>query len=197
MANSLLIPAELILNAVLRQDPESRDNLKQFVHRSIAIKIETINCTIIVKMEDQQLLLDSNTNTDADLTISATIIALIKLWQNPNNLFSKDIEIQGDTQLAKQLSDLLSNFGLDWEALISYLTGYTMAHPLAYGLRQATVWAKSAHTSMKQNLAEYLREEIKLLPDQSPITYYLTGIDKLRADCDRLAARINRSQGKT
>jgi ubiquinone biosynthesis accessory factor UbiJ len=49
---------------------------------------------------------------------------------------------------------------------------------------------------LQQNLAEYLREEARLLPDKSQIKDYLTDIDKLRADFDRLEARISRLQGK-
>lgn len=150
----------------------------------------------MVIVENQQLHLSANAEIAADLKITANAIALAKLGQHPDNLFSEDIEIHGDVQFAKQLRDLLDGFDFDWEALLAEFTGDTLAYPIAHGLRQATKWAKSTHQSLQQSLAEYLREEAQLLPDKSQIKDYLTDIDKLRADFDRLEAQINRIQGK-
>jgi len=192
----LLKPAELALKAALAQDPETKTKLDQFEQRSIAIDIKDLGQTIFVNVENQQLHLKANSEIEANLKITANAIALAKLGQNPDNLFSADIEIHGDVQFAKQLRDLLDGFDFDWEALLAEFTGDTLAYPIAHGLRQATSWAKSTHQSLQQNLAEYLREEIRILPDQSQIKDYLADIDKLRADFDRLEARINRLQGK-
>lgn len=194
--STLLKPAELALNAALNQDLETKAKLEQFEQRCIALHIKDFAYTVNVMVENQQLLLNSEADLTANLTISANAIALVKLGQHPDNLFSPDIEIHGDVQFAKQLQDLLDGFDFDWEALIANVTGDTLAYPIAHGLRQATSWAKSTHQSMQQNLAEYLREEARILPDKSQINDYLIDIDKLRADFDRLEARINRLQGK-
>jgi ubiquinone biosynthesis accessory factor UbiJ len=196
LLNSVLKPAELALNAALSQDRESQAKLEQFEQRSIAIDIKDFGHTIMVIVENQQFHLSANSEIAADLKITANAIALAKLGQHPDNLFSEDIEIHGDVQFAKQLRDLLDGFDFDWEALLAEFTGDTLAYPIAYGLRQAAKWAKSTHQSLQQNMAEYLREEAQLLPDKSQIRDYLTNIDKLRADFDRLEARINRLQGK-
>ncbi len=193
--NSVLKPAELALNAALGQDPESQAKLDQFEQRSIAIEIKDIGQTIIVTVENQQLRLRINVDIATDLKITANAVALIKLGQHPDNLFSSEIDIHGDVQFAKQLRDLLDGFDFDWEALLAEFTGDTLAYPIAHGIRQAASWAKFTHQSLQQTLAEYLREEARILPDKSQINDYLTDIDKLRADYDRLEARINRLQG--
>jgi ubiquinone biosynthesis protein UbiJ len=192
----LLKPAELVLNVALAQDPETKAKLEQFEHRSIAIEVKDFAHTIIVTINNQQLHIDSNAEQTADLKITANAIDLARLGQNPDNLFSSEIEIHGDVQFAKQLRDLLDGFDFDWEALLAEFTGDTLAYPIAHGLRQASSWARSTHQSLQQNMAEYLREEARLLPDKSQINDYLNDIDKLRADFDRLEARINRLQGK-
>ncbi|OUR71270.1 hypothetical protein A9Q78_10070 [Methylophaga sp. 41_12_T18] len=191
----LLKPAELTLNAALNLDPESKQKLVQFEQRSLVIEITDITYTISVAINQQQLVLANNALDAADLTISANAITLIRLGQNPDNLFSSDVEIHGDVQFAKQLQDFIEGFDFDWEALLAKLTGDTLAYPIAHGLRQAASWATSTQQSMQLNLAEYLREEARILPDKSQINDYLTDIDKLRADFDRLEARINRLQG--
>ncbi len=192
----LLKPVELALNAALNQDPESKEKLDLFEQRSIAINIKDFSQTIIASIERQQIQLNTNTDIEANLTISANALALAKLGHSPEHLFSSDIEINGDVQFAKQLQDLLDGFDFDWEAMLAEVTGDTLAYPIAHGLREVAGWAKSTHQSLQQTLAEYLREEARILPDKSQIKDYLTDIDKLRADIDRLEARINRLQGK-
>ena len=42
------------------------------------------------------------------------------------------------------------------------------------------------------NVSEYLKEEALILPDQSQVNEYLSAVDTLRADVERLEARITR-----
>ena len=70
-------------------------------------------------------------------------------------------------KFAKQLQDLLENIDFDWEAQLARVTGDTLAYPLAHLLRQTAQWCQQTHQSVQQTTAEYLREEARLLPDQS------------------------------
>jgi ubiquinone biosynthesis protein UbiJ len=45
---------------------------------------------------------------------------------------------------------------------------------------------------MQLNVAEYLKEEALILPDQSQVNAFLSDVDTLRADAERLEARIAR-----
>ncbi len=193
--SSLLKPIELAINTALAQDPETQAKLDQFEQRCIAIHIKDFNQTITMSVRNQQIQLSTNTGQTADLTITANALTLAQLGSNPDSLFSAETDINGDVQFAKQLRDLLDGFDFDWEAQLAKVTGDTLAYPIAHGIRQFTGWAKNTHQSMQQNIAEYLREETRILPDKSQIKDYMTDIDKLRADFDRLEARINRLQG--
>jgi ubiquinone biosynthesis protein UbiJ len=195
--NRLFKPFELALNAALAQDPETQAKLTAFDQRSIAIEISDLNKTIQVAIKQDKLLLSLASEQSADLTITGKALTLVKLGSDPDSLFSADIDIHGDVQFAKQLRDLLDGFDFDWEQQLARVTGDTLAYPIAHGLRQLHSWVKNSHQSMQLNIAEYLREESQLLPDQSQIKEYLSDIDTLRADADRLAARIARLTGKT
>ncbi|NQZ53596.1 MAG: SCP2 sterol-binding domain-containing protein [Piscirickettsiaceae bacterium] len=193
--STLLKPIELAINVALAQDPETKAKLDQFEQRCIAIHIKDFNQIITMLVIEQQIRLSTDSEQSADLTITANALTLIKLGNNPDNLFSAEIDIHGDVQFAKQLRDLLDGFDFDWEAQLAKLTGDTLAYPIAHGIRQFAAWAQNTHQSMQQNIAEYLREEIRILPDKSQIKDYMNDIDKLRADFDRIEARINRLQG--
>jgi len=190
--SQLLKPIEFALNSALAQDPETKAKLKQFEQRSISINIKDFSQVISVLFNKTQLELSLQENHIADLTITANALTLAKLGSDPESLFSSQVEIHGNVQFAKQLRDLLEGFDFDWEAQLARITGDTLAFPIAHGLRQATSWLKNSHKSLQLSTAEYLKEEIRILPDKSQTTDYMDEIDRLRADFDRLQARINR-----
>ena len=194
--NRLFKPFELALNVALAQDPETHAKLTAFNQRSIAIEISDLNKTIQVAVKQDKLLLSLAGEQSADLTITGKALTLAKLGSDPDSLFSADIDIHGDVQFAKQLRDLLDGFDFDWEQQLARITGDALAYPIAHGIRQLHSWVKNSQQSMQLNVAEYLREESQILPDQSPIKEYLSDIDTLRADADRLSARISRLTGK-
>jgi len=190
--SSLLKPIQLAINAALAQDQESHAKLEQFDRRCITVIINDFNKTITILFKDSQIDLSTDSEHTADLTISAKALSLVKLGQDPESLFSADIDINGDVQFAKQLRDFLEGFDFDWEAQLAKVTGDTLAYPIAHGIRKAGSWLKASHQSLQYNIADYLKEETQLLPDKSQINEYMTEVDVIRADLDRLEARINR-----
>lgn len=192
--SSLLKPIELALNTALEQDSETKAKLEQFDQRCIAITISDFNKTINASVMQQQLHLSLDSEQSADLTITGKALTLAKLGSDPESLFSADIDIHGNVQFAKQLRDLLEGFDFDWEAQLARFTGDTLAYPIAHGIRKVTSWAKATHNALQQSTAEYLKEEIRILPDKSQINDYMADIDRLRANSDRLEARIQRLQ---
>ena len=188
----LLTPFELALNAALAHDPESQSKLIQFDQRCIAIDISDMDKVIHVQFIQDKLALSLDADSEADLTITGKAFTLAKLGSDPDSLFSADIDIHGDVQFAKQLRDLLDGFDFDWEAQLARFTGDTLDYPIAHGVRQFGRWAKDSHQSMQLNIAEYLKEEALILPDDSQVNVFLSDVDTLRADTERLEARIAR-----
>ncbi|MDC9725561.1 MAG: SCP2 sterol-binding domain-containing protein [Gammaproteobacteria bacterium] len=191
---SLLKPIELAINSALSQDLETKAKLKQFEQRCIAIIVSDFDKIINASVIQQQIQLSTHSEQPSDLTISGKALTLAKLGSDPESLFSSEINIHGDVQFAKQLRDLLEGFDFDWEAQLAKITGDTLAYPIAHGIRQASLWLKETHNSLQETTAEYLKEEVRILPDKSQINDYMADIDTLRADSDRIEARIKRLQ---
>lgn len=189
---SPLKPIELMLNTALAQDLETKAKLDQFEHRCIAINVSDFDKTINASVIQQQIHLSIDTELSADLTITGKALTLAKLGRDPESLFSSEIDIHGDVQFAKQLRDLLEGFDFDWEAQLAKVTGDTLSYPIAHGIRQFGAWIKNTHQSLQETTAEYLKEEVRILPDKSQVNDYMADIDILRADSDRLEARIHR-----
>lgn len=192
----LLKPIESALNASLAVDRESQDKLRQFNDRCIRVSMTDLKVAFQVSIQDTRLLLAEAAEHNVDLTIEASSFALLSVAREPDNLFSAEIKILGDVQFAKQLQDWLAGFDFDWEAQLAKFTGDTLAYPIAQGLRRTIHWLQSSKNSVEQNVAEYLREEARLLPDQTEVSTFMADVDKIRADSDRFEARLNRLQAK-
>ena len=190
----LLKPLEIALNHALRFDMESHEKLQRFASRSIRIDITNLNIAVIGRFTDDRILLETAEEHVADLMIKADSFALLKLVQQPDILFSNRIQIRGDVQFAKQLQDWQQHFDFDWEQQLARVTGDTLAYPLAQSLRRGFDWLNYNRSEFEQSLAEYLREESQYLPDKSQTQRFMQNVDLLRADTERLEARIKRLQ---
>lgn len=188
----LLRPLEFALNQALSADADSQAKLNQFDGRSIHLDITDFQLSVLIRFDNQSVQLSDGRDQSADLMIAADSAALIKVARNPENLFSAQIKILGDVQFAKQLQDWLDGFDFDWEAQLAKVTGDTLAYPIAQGLRQGFGWLNDSADSFQQSLAEYLREESRLLPDKAETNRFMQQVDTLQAAVDRLEARIQR-----
>ena len=73
---------------------------------------------------------------------------------------------------------------------MSRYTGDVAAHLIGKTFREARAWARDARTRVGADVSEYLREEVRLLPDRAAVAGFIAEVDRLRADADRLAARV-------
>jgi ubiquinone biosynthesis protein UbiJ len=192
---SVLTPIEYAINTALNQDAETKALLSQFEGKQITIVLTDVNYTVTTRFNNSNITLTNETTGEAALTVSAKTLTLISVGQDPDKLFSANVNIHGDVQFAKQLQDVLEHFEFDWEALLANYTGDTLAYPIAHGLRQLGKWFKNNHHSTQMTIAEYLKEEVRLLPDKAEVNPFLNQIDILRADSDRLEAKIQRLEG--
>jgi ubiquinone biosynthesis protein UbiJ len=91
---------------------------------------------------------------------------------------------------------LYLNLDLDWEEPLARLFGDPLGHELGRAARAAFAWHRQALKTFGLNTAEYLQEEARLLPVRDEVEAFLNGVDGVRADVDRLAARLQRLQDK-
>lgn len=185
------------VNHALSQDPEILPRLSDLQDRRIHLHLTDLNQYFTVHFDQQKIHLSGLQSPDidqADLHISGRSLALIKLARDPDALFSADITIKGDIQFAKTLQDLLADFDFDWEQQLAQFTGDTLAHPIANGIQSFHRWASQTTQDFTLDIAEYLREESRILPDASEVNSFMKGVDKIRSDMDRLEARVQRLQ---
>jgi ubiquinone biosynthesis protein UbiJ len=102
------------------------------------------------------------------------------------------MKMSGDADLARRLQRLAERFDPDWQqpftAVFGDIVGVQVAKAFATALRQARI----AGRNLAQSAAEYVTEESRDVVPRAELDTFLDGVDALRDDVDRLAARVAR-----
>jgi ubiquinone biosynthesis protein UbiJ len=102
-----------------------------------------------------------------------------------------DVRIEGDAELAQKFRELALLLRPDLEEELSLVLGDVPAHQVGRLARALVGWTQKAATTTLHNVAEYLGHERQDLVPRSEADSFLRGVDSLREDVDRLAARID------
>lgn len=102
-----------------------------------------------------------------------------------------DVRIDGDAELAQKFQELMLLLRPDLEEELSLVVGDVPAHQIGRFARAAFGWTRKAAETTVRNAAEYLAHERRDLVPRAEADQYLRGVDQLREDVDRVAARID------
>lgn len=196
MANNLLLEmAESVANQYLSLDPEISAQLGDLEGRCIAIDVTVPPLKIYCFPRAGGLMLKAVCDVEPDCSISGSLMGILKMVRSDNPaeiLSSGEVKITGDSRLAQNFSDILSRMDIDWEELLSRLTGDFVAHRIGQTVRQGQRWLNETMRALQQDTTEYLQEESGILPTRIEIEKFIRDVDVLRDDAERLAVRIRK-----
>jgi ubiquinone biosynthesis protein UbiJ len=190
----LLVSAmETALNQYLSLDEDISLFLTPIPGKVIAINILPFNETIyLCPTPDNIQLLEKHTS-EVDATISGTLSALglMGLSSMPmRSIFSGEVKIEGDTHVAHKFQQLFEKLDIDLEEKLSQFTGDIIAHKVGNLFRSGQSWTEESIETFKLNSKEFLQEETRNLPAAPEAEIFYHQVDEIRADLDRLSARI-------
>ncbi|WP_286716045.1 ubiquinone biosynthesis accessory factor UbiJ [Thalassolituus sp. UBA2009] len=195
------VPFEAAINHVLRYDPAALNSLRRQQGRLLCVRIDAIN-PVLIRIVDNGIVLslvpatgDNGSLNSADATLSgsaADFFALARASDKAHALISSAIDMDGDSEFALSLTRVAQNLDIDWEALITPLTGGLLAHQLGKGLRGLLNWGKSSAPAYRNAVKEYLEDEAQLLTPEPLAAQFADEVDQLRLTTDRLEARTQR-----
>ncbi len=196
-AAHLWAPLEVALNQVLDLDPDARVKLEPMAGKIIAIELKGFNITLTLRIAEQSIHILSDFKGEPDTRLVGSPIGLARLGlqrgtQQAVGLFKGDVEFYGDLDTGRRFKSFMDNLDIDWEEQLSHVTGDVVAHQLGYVSREAFAWGRGVLNTLAQDSAEYLQEESRHLPSQAEVNTFLVNVDALRAQADRLAARVHR-----
>ena len=103
-----------------------------------------------------------------------------------------DVQMTGDTDIAKRFRELLRIATPDLEEELSRLVGDPIARQVGNATRAFAEWGAAAGTTVERSVTEYLQEESRLLPKRADIEAFSRQVDALVNDVARAEARIER-----
>jgi ubiquinone biosynthesis protein UbiJ len=131
---------------------------------------------------------------DASLRVAATPGSLLGMLLNRDNhgVAPGKVEIAGDADLARRLERLASNFAPDFEEAFARTFGDVLGVPLARAVREGLGHAHATVTHLREDGADWLRDEARLALAPGEVEGFLDGVDALRERSERLQARVAR-----
>ncbi|MBK8452318.1 MAG: SCP2 sterol-binding domain-containing protein [Thiofilum sp.] len=192
---ALIAALEAAFNRWLQLDPDALPRITALQGRIIAVHITGLDLKVFFIPTSSGVTISMDYQTDPDVTISGSAMALSKLALSEDAskaLLESGVKIEGDLRTGQRFSEILKEVDIEWEELLSQVVGDIVAHQMGETARSTQGWLKDTAQAMRLNTREYLQEESRVLPADAELNYYLDAVDTLRADTDRLAARVQR-----
>jgi len=196
----LLSTIETAFNAWLKLDDEAIPQFASMQDKVIQFHITGLELNIFFFPGTQHIQVLGQYAGEADTIIHGSPIALMRLSTADNagkTMLETDAHIEGDTGLGTRFSQILKSVEIDWEEFLSKAVGDIVAHQAGSMVQESTGWIKESEQAMRLNVAEYMTEESELLVAEAEVARYMDQVDTLRADTDRMQARIERLQDST
>lgn len=197
---SASLPQVLALKALegaLRQalalDPATQARLAAFAGKRLYIETRTPTFGLFVWLEADGVHLHTEGDRHPHATIEAPSFELLKMaFSDETHFIGGPVKVAGDVMLVQELHAIARDLDIDWETGLARLLGDNLSYPLSRGLRSLFGFAERTARVFLRNTGEYLREEKELVPVRWEVDEYLNDNQDLRADIERVEARLAR-----
>ena len=186
----LLEPA---LNKVLALDPATAVRLPALAGKPLKVVLTPLNSSITLKVDGNQLRFAA-ADEPAVITLTGSLQDFLQAAANRGELAAGSLQVQGDVGAAQRWQQFFTDLQPDWEEELSKYLGDIAGPQLANVLRAVTAWLKQALTQFQQTGVEYLQEESRMLVAPAELQAFLSDVDRLRDDAERLLQKA-RLQG--
>ena len=133
----------------------------------------------------------------ADLTLAGSVpdflrfLAGIRREPLPEEPFGR-LEVHGGPDARAEFVELLRRIDPDWEALLARAVGGVAAHAMSRTTLGRLFHARRSAARLVDDLAEYLEEESRLVPDPPARTRFADGVQALGDKVAELEERLDR-----
>ena len=185
---------EPVFERALALDAGARARVERLEGKGLEIHITGLDWHIHLVPAAGRLLLTDDPEVPPAARIGGppTSLAALATTGGTRVLFGGSLHVSGDVQVAKAYKRLFDTLDPDWEEALARVMGDIPAHETARMLRAAGTRAARIGADRRTDLRAWLVDEIEALPARGEVDDWMDAVDRLRADADRLAARVNR-----
>ncbi|MDD5390114.1 MAG: hypothetical protein PHD37_12260 [Gallionellaceae bacterium] len=172
------------LNALLDKQPTAKTRLVRHVGKCVRLVLPLLPLSL--RIEGDGGFVAASPEATADVQLFPDLSA-VPQWLTGGKLGDL-FRVAGDGVLAADLAHALADF--DWVLALRPYLGDIAASRVDQLIQGAISWRGRAIESAGRNLAEYAVYEQDMLAEPLAVHDFITEVDRLREDADRLEARL-------
>jgi ubiquinone biosynthesis protein UbiJ len=143
---------------------------------------------LFVEPSAQGLQLHRHSERAPDVTLRGSLAVFARLART--GVAVGELNISGDVELGSRFKRILENAQPDFEEPLARVIGDVAAHQIGRVVRAGRDWGRHAGKSVALDVAEYLQEEARVLAPRVRVDEFLSAVDQLRNDSERLHKRL-------
>ena len=178
---------KIILNHLLSQNDWMQSKLVNYKGKIVVIEISGFK--LVLKVDENGLLQSINNSEKFDCFIKLTVNDFINQLINNN---TGNISIEGDLELANEVSQVLKKIEWDVEEDLSSYIGDIPAIKTTKILKKVITSSQKNIKNITGALIEYWQEENKILTKKRHVEIFNSEVDKIVEDTERLEAKIKK-----
>ena len=182
-------PGERAVNHVLKGSPLALERLRPHAGRTVAFHFGPLALALTVQSTGEVASAAPGVPRDLEVRISPFLAP--RLAAGEEAAF-REIEMEGDAELAQEVSFLVRNLSWDVEEDLSRVVGDIAAHRIVGAARGLARWSRDASLRMAQGAAEYWTEESPLVASRVKVEGFARDVSELRDAVARLEKRVER-----
>ncbi len=200
MSSAMLCASiEAAINHYIHLDRDGENKLAALTNKVVVVELQGTGLIFCLYFGEGSVFVLPECDREPDCRMMGTPLAMARLGlgsKTTGALFSSDVVIEGDMEVGRAVQQFLDELEIDWEEQLSKYVGDVVAHQVGRAVREAFSWGKKATETLLQDGVEYLQEESRELPHPVEIEMFVSEVDALRSDVDRLSARVARLRQK-
>ncbi len=176
-----------VLQHLISQNSWANAMLQPFAGKSVQFTIASMSSTLVI-LENGSLAIAGETNIP-DATVTMSLSIALRLMAK-DEAAKRLISIEGDTHFAAELAKVFANMRWDYEDDLSKLVGDIPANKMGTLARDAAKSVKETSVNLAEMLSEYWQEEKPMIAKMRHVETFISQVDTLRADVDRLDKKL-------
>ena len=153
-------------------------------NKKIKINLKDIEYNIIIKIQNNTLLLDEENDYDVEL-IATPITLILFILSKGSDKFSSKIVINGDIETANKFNKFLSSSEKIKEIVI-HILGEDRTSQLEDKSARLITFFKDIFRKSSEDMIDLLTEDLSFIASKADINQYLDDVDNLKSRTDKL-----------
>lgn len=186
---------QIAMNQAIALDENMPSKLHVLNGKTLEMIISPLNINFFIHFNEGKIQLLDHYDEKVDTVIYSNPLGLIRLSLLPasqaRSLFNDKIRMTGNVELGQHVKKLFDEMDIDWEGHLARFTGDVVAHQIGSIMRKGIAFTRHVEQSVRQNMTEYLQEELRVVPSKYELEDFFSEVDELSLTVERLQAHVN------